>query len=128
MSLKRIADEGAGILVYLRQEGRGIGLANKIRAYELQDNGLDTVDANLHLGFAADGRSYDVGAAILLDQGIDSIRLLTNNTGKVEALEEHGVRVVERIAHEVEPNAHNRQYLKTKAAKLGHILKVEEKP
>ncbi len=123
LALKRIADEGSGVLVYLRQEGRGIGLANKIRAYELQDKGLDTVDANLKLGFAADGRSYDMAAAILHDQGIDCVRLMTNNPRKAAELENHGIHVIQQVPHEIEPNAHNRRYLKTKAERLGHILK-----
>jgi 3,4-dihydroxy 2-butanone 4-phosphate synthase / GTP cyclohydrolase II len=113
---------GRGVLLYLRQEGRGIGLANKVFAYALQDQGMDTVEANLHLGFADDGRTYDIAAAILRDQGLTAIRLLTNNPRKIVGLEAHQIRVVERIPHRVLPRSENEKYLRTKAAKLGHIL------
>ena len=112
------------MLVYLRQEGRGIGLTNKVHAYALQDGGLDTVDANLHLGLPVDGRNYSVAAAILLDQGVKRVRLLTNNPQKVAGLEAGGVDVVERIPHEVVPRPENRDYLKTKADRLGHLLEI----
>ena len=124
LALKNISEDGNGILIYLRQEGRGIGLCNKIRAYELQDNGLDTVEANLELGFAADGRSYNAAAEILLDQGVDRIRLLTNNPEKIKQLESKGIKVLKRIAHEIKPNDYNLKYLKTKAEKMGHCLNL----
>ena len=120
-SLDAIADAG-GVVVYLRQEGRGIGLANKIRAYALQDEGLDTLDANLALGLPADARDYGVGAAILRDLGIEAVRLLTNNPAKVEGLEAHGVRVVAREPLLVGVSPQNVRYLTTKARRMGHVL------
>jgi GTP cyclohydrolase II len=122
VALRFIADEGRGLLVYLRQEGRGIGLGNKIRAYALQDKGMDTVEANLHLGFPADGRSYVDAASILKDQGCHAVRLLTNNPHKLEGLKEGGIRVVERVSYDIPPRAENHAYLQTKASKLGHLL------
>ncbi|MBB3764780.1 GTP cyclohydrolase II [Sphingomicrobium lutaoense] len=119
-ALRIIGDEGGGILLYLRQEGRGIGLANKIRAYALQDRGLDTVDANRRLGFADDERDYGVAAAILRALGADAVRLLTNNPNKVEGLEAEGIRVAERVRHHMPPNPHNAAYLETKKARSGH--------
>jgi 3,4-dihydroxy 2-butanone 4-phosphate synthase/GTP cyclohydrolase II len=121
-SLARIEEEGRGIFLYLRQEGRSIGLANKLRAYELQDLGLDTVDANLRLGFTADDRDYGVAAQILRDLGATSVRLLTNNPRKIAALEEHGLTVEDRVPLEVRPNAVNARYLATKRDRLGHLL------
>ena len=121
-SLESIAEEGRGILVYLRQEGRGIGLTNKVHAYALQEEGLDTVDANLHLNLPADGRDYSVAAAILHDQGVKQVRLLTNNPKKVLGLEAGKIEVVERVPHEIMPRPENQEYLKTKADKLGHLL------
>lgn len=121
-AFESIAEEGRGILVYLRQEGRGIGLTNKVHAYALQDEGLDTVDANLHLGLPADGRTYAVAAAILNDQGVKQIRLLTNNPQKVLDLETGKIEVVERVPHEFTPRPENQGYLKTKADKLGHLF------
>jgi 3,4-dihydroxy 2-butanone 4-phosphate synthase/GTP cyclohydrolase II len=123
-TLQYIARAGRGVLVYLRQEGRGIGLANKVRAYALQDQGMDTVEANLHLGFPADGRSYGIAAAMLLDQGIAAVRLMTNNPRKVTGLEAYGINVAERIPHEIPARSENQYYLKTKAAKLGHLLQL----
>jgi GTP cyclohydrolase II len=120
-ALRLIAAAGGGVLLYLRQEGRGIGLANKLRAYALQDRGLDTVDANLRLGFSDDERDYAHAAAILRKLGIDEARLLTNNPRKVEALEREGIRVVERVAHEMPANPHNADYLAVKRAKSGHL-------
>jgi GTP cyclohydrolase II len=114
--------ERQGVLIYMRQEGRGIGLANKVSAYALQDEGMDTVEANLHLGFPADGRTYDIAAAILHDQEMAAIRLLTNNPRKIAGLEAHQIRIVERIPHTVLPGVENQKYLETKAAKLGHML------
>jgi len=121
-AIRRIAAEGGGVVLYLAQEGRGIGLVNKLRAYRLQDAGLDTVEANEHLGFASDERDWLMAAAILEDLGLERIRLLTNNPNKVEMLKAHGIDVVERVAHEFPPTRHNRRYLATKAAKSGHLL------
>ena len=120
-ALQMIADEGAGVLVYLRQEGRGIGLLNKLHAYNLQDGGLDTVDANLHLGFGADEREYGVAVAILEDLGVSSLRLLTNNPAKVAAFERSTIRVAERMPLLVEPTDQNRGYLTVKRARMGHF-------
>lgn len=119
-ALDRIAAEGAGVIVYLRQEGRGIGLGNKIRAYALQNVGADTVEANLALGFEADSRSYDLAACILRDLGVRSVRLLTNNPLKIEGLEQAGIRVVDRISHWVGENQHNADYLAVKRQRMGH--------
>jgi GTP cyclohydrolase II len=120
--LRLIADGGGGVLLYLRQEGRGIGLGNKLRAYALQDRGLDTVEANIRLGFADDERDYEHAAAILRALGIADVRLLTNNLAKVAGLEQAGVRVVERIGHHMPANPHNADYLATKRKKSGHIV------
>lgn len=122
MAMAAIQREGRGVLIYLDQEGRGIGLTNKIRAYALQDKGMDTVEANLCLGFPADGRSYRGAARILKDLGITSLRLMTNNPQKVASLENCGLAVVERVPHEVAPGAENRNYLRTKAQKMSHML------
>lgn len=121
-AMQRIAELGQGVVLYLRQEGRGIGLLNKIRAYDLQDQGLDTVQANEHLGFAADMRNYECCQPMLEHLGIKQVRLLTNNPRKVAALRELGVDVTERVPHEIPANMHNRDYLKTKASRLGHLL------
>jgi 3,4-dihydroxy 2-butanone 4-phosphate synthase/GTP cyclohydrolase II len=121
-AMEAVTGAGRGVIVYLRQEGRGIGLANKLRAYELQEKGLDTVEANLQLGFAADQRDYGVGAQILADLGVRRLRLLTNNPRKFVALSGFGLEVVERVPLEVAPHAVNAQYLRTKREKLGHIL------
>ena len=122
-SLKMIDDEGCGVLLYMRQEGRGIGLKNKIRAYELQDvEGLDTVEANERLGFPADMRDYGVGAQILADLGVRRMRLITNNPGKRAGIEGYGLEIVDRVSLEIEPNEKNLEYLRTKKEKLGHVL------
>ena len=125
-SLERIAGSGQGILLYLRQEGRGIGLINKIRAYALQDAGMDTVDANLALGLPIDGRDYAPAAAVLRFLGVKLARLLTNNPVKCAALEKHGVQVVERIPVEIPPNPANSGYLQTKTRRMGHLLTLLE--
>ena len=121
-ALHIIGQSGGGVLLYLRQEGRGIGLANKIRAYALQDRGLDTVDANQRLGFADDERDYGHAAAILRALGVDTVRLLTNNPSKVEGLEAAGIKVAERVPHQMPANPHNADYLATKRKKSGHLL------
>ncbi len=121
-AMKRIEDEGQGAIVYLRQEGRGIGLANKLRAYHLQDEGLDTVEANAQLGFKPDLRDYGIGAQILLDLELHSIRLLTNNPRKIVGLDGYDIEVTGREPLLVEPGIHNERYLETKRSKLGHIL------
>ncbi len=121
-AMKRIAEEGTGILLYLRQEGRGIGIMNKIRAYSLQDQGLDTVEANLALGFRDDERDYAVAAHMLYSIGPASIRLMTNNPDKIAQLEEYGVRVSGREPHLLPPNPHNRFYLETKGNRSGHYI------
>jgi 3,4-dihydroxy 2-butanone 4-phosphate synthase/GTP cyclohydrolase II len=121
-AMSLIENEGKGVIVYLNQEGRGIGLMDKIKAYKLQENGLDTVDANLHLGHQADERDYGVGAQILRHLGVHKMRLLTNNPVKRVGLEAYGLTVVENIPIEVTPNPYNAFYMKTKKERMGHIL------
>lgn len=121
-SLKRIAEEGRGVVLYMRQEGRGIGLVNKLKAYALQDVGLDTVEANEHLGFPPDPRDYGIGAQILADLGLSRIRLLTNNPRKIVGLEGYGLEVSERVPITVGATAHNEEYLRAKREKMGHLL------
>ena len=122
LALERISAEPRGVLLYMAQEGRGIGLLNKLKAYELQEAGLDTVEANLELGFAADLREYGIGSQILADLGLTTIRILTNNPKKMTGIEGFGLTVVEQVPIEVSPNAENRRYLETKREKLGHQL------
>ena len=117
-----IEEEGQGVLLYLSQEGRGIGLLNKLKAYKLQEEGLDTVDANLELGLPADLRDYGIGAQILKDLGLRDIRILTNNPKKIIGLEGHGLHVTEQVKIEAPPNVHNEGYLQTKRDKMGHTL------
>jgi len=124
-AMKMIHEEGRGVLLYMRQEGRGIGLVNKIRAYQLQDAGMDTVEANEHLGFPPDPRDYGLGAQILLDLGVHRMRMLTNNPAKRVGLEAFGLETVERVPLITEPNETNRQYLKVKQTKLGHLLGMD---
>ena len=121
-ALRQIAAEDRGVLLYMAQEGRGIGLLNKLRAYELQETGLDTVEANLELGFPADAREWGIGNQILADLGLSTIRILTNNPKKISGLEGYGLTVVEQVPIETPPNAENRRYLATKREKLGHRL------
>ena len=121
-ALEKIAAEGAGVVVYLRQEGRGIGLGNKIRAYDLQNQGADTVEANLQLGFHADARNYELVLPMLQQFGIESVRLMTNNPRKIDALGKLGIQVAERVPLLVNRNAYNDNYLNTKQAKLGHMM------
>jgi len=121
-AMQMIDEEGKGVLLYMRQEGRGIGLANKVCAYRLQDEGLDTVEANLHLGYPPDLRDYGIGAQILVDLGVRKLRLLTNNPKKVAGLSGYGLEIVEQVPIEVEPNPYNLRYLKAKKEKLGHKL------
>jgi GTP cyclohydrolase II len=122
LALKKISEAGAGILLYERQEGRGIGLMAKLKAYELQDEGMDTVEANEELGFAADCRAYELPAAVLNRLGVQKVRLMTNNPEKVEALQSAGIEVVERVSAEVAPHESFERYLRTKQEKMGHIF------
>ncbi len=124
LALTRIQDAGRGVLIYLLQEGRGIGLLNKLKAYELQDAGHDTVEANERLGFRPDQRDYGVGAQILRDLGVERMRLMTNNPSKYVALSGYGLEIVERVQLEIPPNADSRDYLRTKREKLGHLLQL----
>jgi len=125
-ALSKIEAEGSGVLVYMRQEGRGIGLINKIKAYELQDQGMDTVEANIALGFPADLRDYGIGAQILSDLGVQKARLMTNNPKKVAGLTGYGIKIVDRVPIEMNHNEKNHQYLKTKKDKLGHMLTFDK--
>ena len=125
-AMRTIAEHGSGVLLYMRQEGRGIGLVNKLKAYRLQDEGMDTLDANLALGFPGDAREYYIGTQILRDLGIRSMLLLTNNPDKVYQLEDYGMEIRDRIPIEIEANAYDSFYLRTKKNRMGHILNMEE--
>jgi 3,4-dihydroxy 2-butanone 4-phosphate synthase/GTP cyclohydrolase II len=124
--MKTIEAEGRGVLIYMRQEGRGIGLLPKLKAYELQEKGLDTVEANVALGFAPDLRDYGVGAQIMADLGLRHVRLLTNNPRKVIGLEGYGIDIVERVPIEIEANPFNERYLDTKREKMGHMIHLRD--
>ena len=123
MALKKIASEEAGLIIYMAQEGRGIGLGNKIKAYELQDEGMNTVEANESLGFEADERNYSICGEILSSMNIASVRLMTNNPSKIEGLIDSGINVVDRVSIEVDASEHNKDYLDVKADRMGHLFK-----
>ncbi|WP_298368082.1 GTP cyclohydrolase II [uncultured Lutibacter sp.] len=125
-AMKMIETIGKGVIVYLQQEGRGIGLMNKVKAYKLQEQGFDTLEANLHLGFAADERNYKIGAEILIAIGVNKVKLITNNPEKINGLEQYGVEVVNRIPLLIKSNKFNKDYLNTKEIRMGHLLNEEE--
>jgi len=126
IAMQKISQEGRGVVLYMRQEGRGIGIHNKIKAYALQDEGMDTVEANISLGFEPDLRDYGIGAQILADLGVRNMRLMTNNPKKISGLESYGLKISEQLPITTEPNPHNRRYLQTKQKKMGHLLKVAD--
>jgi 3,4-dihydroxy 2-butanone 4-phosphate synthase/GTP cyclohydrolase II len=127
-AMAKMEEEGSGVLLYIRQEGRGIGLVNKIKAYALQETGLDTVEANEELGFEPDMRNYGIGAQILVDLGVRKMRLLTNNPKKMVGLEGYGLSITEQVPVEVEPNKFNKCYLECKKLKMGHTLNIDVTP
>jgi len=124
-AMEKIEEEGSGVLLYIRQEGRGIGLVNKLKAYALQDQGLDTVEANEKLGFKPDLRNYGIGAQILVDLGVRKMRLLTNNPKKMVGLDGYGLSIVEQVPIEIKPNEYNKSYLECKRLKMGHLLNID---
>ena len=126
--MEMVQAEGLGVILYMQQEGRGIGLSNKLKAYALQDNGLDTVEANEELGFGPDLRDYGVGAQILASLGVRKMRLMTNNPKKMVGLEGYGLRIVEQVPIEIKPNEFNRCYLECKKFKMGHLLNIDATP
>jgi 3,4-dihydroxy 2-butanone 4-phosphate synthase/GTP cyclohydrolase II len=126
-AMEMVQQEGLGVILYMQQEGRGIGLANKLKAYALQDKGMDTVEANEELGFQADLRDYGVGAQMLVSLGVRKMKLMTNNPKKMKGLEGYGLEVVERVPIEIPPRPENLRYLTTKCQKLGHLLNLENK-
>ena len=125
-AIKEIEKKGKGIIIYLQQEGRGIGLMNKMKAYKLQEGGMDTIEANLHLGFSADEREYQIGAEILKSLHIKKVKLLTNNPEKITGLTQNGIQIVERIPLIIQPNPFNLKYLSTKKKQMGHLLHIEK--
>jgi len=127
-AMHKMEEEGAGVLLYIRQEGRGIGLVNKIKAYALQDEGFDTVEANQKLGFKPDMRNYGIGAQILVDLGVRKMRLLTNNPKKMVGLDGYGLKIVEQVPIEISPNEYNKCYLECKKFKMGHLLHIDANP
>jgi 3,4-dihydroxy 2-butanone 4-phosphate synthase/GTP cyclohydrolase II len=127
-AMKKMEEEGSGVLLYIRQEGRGIGLVNKIKAYALQDEGFDTVEANEELGFEPDMRNYGIGAQILVDLGVRKMRLLTNNPKKMVGLQGYGLSIIDQVPIEVAPNEFNKCYLECKKLKMGHMLNIDANP
>ena len=124
--MEQIEKEGKGVIVYMNQEGRGIGLVNKLKAYKLQEGGMDTMEANIELGFKADGRDYGIGAQILRELGVSKMRLMSNNPKKRTGLIGYGLEIIENVSLEIPSNVHNKDYLQTKRDKMGHNLKIDK--